>query len=308
MVLDKPSDSSNDYIVVTGSSGLLGNQIVETLRENNRIICLDLHSNRINEDSLISINADLTEKGSWNQLEKYPIKAIVHCAALIPKNAQDNSEHIYSINRSIDENAIALAKIKNAKLIFISTTGLYGFMKGNMMTEKADLKYDNPYFKGKYETEQNIRLNIDSHYIFRISAPYGNILKHRTVLKIFVEKALSGEVLQYYGSGSRTQQFIHIEDIARACSLALKSKAYGTYNITNETPISMKELAYLIKRATGSSSEIISSETEDSQEDYRSNISITKAKESLGWEPRHNLSQDIITISNCMKNETRNTL
>ncbi|MDD1779010.1 MAG: GDP-mannose 4,6-dehydratase, partial [Candidatus Helarchaeota archaeon] len=140
--------------------------------------------------------------------------------------------------------------------------------------------------------------------ILRISAPYGPGQRAKTVVRIFLENALRNQSLLFHGSGSRTQDFIYIDDVAAAFWAALRADANGIFNVACGEPISMKDLVVLIvSLIPGCASEIKPSGVEDPQENFRANYDISRAKEYLSWEPKVSLKEGIATYIKFLKKQ-----
>ncbi|NGY76364.1 NAD-dependent epimerase/dehydratase family protein [Bacillus megaterium] len=45
-----------------------------------------------------------------------------------------------------------------------------------------------------------------------------------------------------YGSGRQTRDFIYVEDVSQACLSAIQYEGCGTFNISNNSSISINEL------------------------------------------------------------------
>jgi len=77
------------------------------------------------------------------------------------------------------------------------------------------------------------------------------------VIPRFFEQALAGRPITIYGTGKQTRDFTWIGDVVTATlELAKKARGCGIYNISNEDEVTIEELAYKIKKITGSDSEI----------------------------------------------------
>ncbi|MFX0197885.1 MAG: NAD-dependent epimerase/dehydratase family protein, partial [Candidatus Hodarchaeota archaeon] len=116
----------------------------------------------------------------------------------------------------------------------------------------------------------------------------------RTVLNIFIERAIQGLPLLYHGSGTRQQDFTYVHDIAVAICLAVEKSKSGVFNISGGRPVSMKKLAELVvSLVNGCQSLIKPSGREDPQEGSTALFSIEKAKRELGWSPKTSLKLGI---------------
>jgi len=170
-------------VLLTGSTGFLGNHILKDLieNENGRIICLmrkgDFESlaNRLQsmlfyyfenryEDAfknrIVLIEGDITDNTLGEKLKDVSFDTLINCAACVKHYANDNS--IEFVNVHGVENLISLCKQKNAKMIQISTTSIPG--AHNDETYKINLRMtedklfvvddmNNQYIRSKYKAE-----------------------------------------------------------------------------------------------------------------------------------------------------------
>ncbi len=93
---------------------------------------------------------------------------------------------------------------------------------------------------------------------FNVYGPRIHENGYGTVVARFIQQALADEPLTVHGDGRQTRCFCYVEDTVRGILLAAQSKAAEgqAFNIGNDTEISIRDLALLIKQLTGSSSEI----------------------------------------------------
>jgi len=104
-------------------------------------------------------------------------------------------------------------------------------------------------------------------------------------------------------SGKKSKRCRRINSIIDdfALSFAKESNKYEIYNITSGYSISMKELAFLVKRITKSKSEVKAAGTEDLQELCRPDFDISEAKKALGWKPVFPIRKGIREFVNYIK-------
>lgn len=292
-------------IVVTGGTGLIGSALVSKLKEDFSVYSIDKKgTDKKNLFSNVNyLNLDLSSKDCISTLESLKPNIIIHCAAIIPgKNI--TKESIKKINSKIDENIILLSKKLNSYLIFMSSTIVYGYSNNSFnINEETALKAISSYAEQKIESERLILNMVNRYLILRINAPYGQLRANETVLTIFCQQAIQNKTLQYHGSGTRMQDFTHVNDISSLIYCQLKSESFinGVFNISYGKPISMLNLAELIVKTTESNSEIKASGQIDKQENYKASYSIDKAKTILGWSPKITLQTGIKELLNNMR-------
>lgn len=283
-------------IIISGASGFIGTGILDLLKDRNEYKVFGIYNKKdpvIKGNNIIYLEGDLTQQKIWKKIKDLDVYAFIHCAAKIPRSFCSNEcKESRRLNLEMDKLVISYIE-ENIKLIYISSSSVYGMVTDKVCNEEADLDPINEYAKGKAESESKIKKNISKYLILRISAPYGPYQLAKTVLKTFIIDALHNKPLSYYGSGSRMQDFTYIKDVANACMKALTSEKYGIYNIASGTAISMKDLTFVIKKLTNSKSEIRAANIEDPQELYRPRFDISKAKQLLNWHPVYSLEKGL---------------
>jgi len=106
-------------------------------------------------------------------------------------------------------------------------------------------------------------------------------------MRIFSLQALAGEAITVYEDGDQLRDFVNVQDIVAANLLVLKNRKadFETFNVGGGRAYSVLEFAKMVKRVTGSSSEIKIGGYR--RTDTRNAVSdITKLKK-LGWKPRY---------------------
>jgi UDP-glucose 4-epimerase len=283
-------------VLVTGGQGLLGAAVARRLGEAGA----DVVATRRRSTSALSgidwLIADLTRHEALVDLR--PCDAVVHTAAALPGTHQ-NSDAEANANRQIDEVVFSAARRWHATVVFTSSVAIYG----DALPPPEGLSEDEPprpagaYAAEKVWAEERGRqLSATEGLNFaalRVSAPYGPEQRSRTVLRTFVERAVRGDTLEYWGSGARQQDFIHADDVAAACEAALAHKG-GTFNVASGNAVSMRELAEIVARAAGLPMTMVrAAGMPDAGEDRRVSYSIARGREILGWKPRISLAEGI---------------
>jgi nucleoside-diphosphate-sugar epimerase len=285
----------NRNILATGASGLIGSYAVKALHKEGYFVTA-LYRKPEAEYPWRAIQGDLLDNDTIMVLRSIDFDSVVHCAAMLPGQFHgENADHVSQLNLQIDERIVNLCQRKNCQLVYMSGTSVYGYGNGSHLTEEADLSPIGPYAEAKAKSERRILDELSNHsIILRVSAPYGPGQRTRTVLRVFIERALADLDLMYHGSGKRQQDFTAAHDVADAIVCAVsKMDVNGIFNISNGNPISMRDLAELVVRVLSSKSRIVPSGRPDSQEDYRALFDISKASRILRWHPTVSLEKGI---------------
>ena len=302
-------------VVVTGAAGFMGRHVCEHLFQNGfTVIGIASHRRRaasgITNPGYSLLAADL---GKFGELQSAllsvgirKLDAVVHLAArLSPTLTGEVAERAAETNRLLDENVLRFCGDRRIPAVYASGTVVYGFGRGEAQVETSKVEPSGPYAEAKLIGEQRGLEHLSSKdvpfTVLRICAPYGPFQDAQTVLRIFMHRASRGLPLLYHGSGSRQQDFTFIDDVADAFQCALRVGANGIYNIAAGAPVSMRQLAELIRDGVpGCRSEVIPSGMDDPQEGVSALFPTAKASVELGWRPKTTLP---VGLTKCLDTE-----
>jgi UDP-glucose 4-epimerase len=123
------------------------------------------------------------------------------------------------------------------------------------------------------------------------------------VIPRFVAQALRHEPITVYGDGSQTRCFCYVGDIVRALAALLEHPdAYGrVFNLGSDDEVSVRDLAEIIRQATGSRSEITYVPYEDAYEEGFEDMArrvpdTTRAGDLVGFRPTVGLREIIAMV------------
>ena len=100
----------------------------------------------------------------------------------------------------------------------------------------------------------------------------------------FLRQGLEGAPLTVFGDGSQTRSFCYVDDLVRGIVLLAESDEHLPVNLGNPDEKTLLELAELVLRLTGSSSEIVFEALPVDDPQVRQ-PDITRAQQILGWDP-----------------------
>lgn len=307
-------------VLITGGTGFLGVHLARfLLKKSYSVTLLDIAD--LDALDLIGkvkvINADIKNAKSVEKAV-YGHDFIVHAAAALP--IQIDKKVIFDTNIGGTKNVLQSAlKNKIKRLIFISSTAVYGVPKHLPETEDSPLDPIGYYGISKIEGE-----NLCMEYQHK--GLQVNILRPKTflgterlgVFELWFEAIFNSKRVFILGSGRNKYQLLAVTDLVDAIEKALVSKANGEiFNIGAEKFGTWRsDLGFVIKHAK-SKSKITSLSTLPSQLilqlleslhlspiaawHYKtmpvdSYVSIEKAKRLLKWQPKKS-NQDLFLES-----------
>ncbi|MES1973273.1 MAG: UDP-glucuronic acid decarboxylase family protein [Pseudomonadota bacterium] len=203
-------------------------------------------------------------------------------------------------------NMLGLAKRLRCKIFQASTSEVYGDPSVHPQTE-AYWGNVNPigirscYDEGKrcaetlfFDYHRQHGLEIKVARIFNTYGPRMHPSDGRVVSN-FVMQALNGEPITLYGDGMQTRSFCYVDDLV-AGFMALMDTApevSGPINLGNPVEFTIRELAELVVEMTGSKSGLVFRPLPQDDPMQRK-PDITRARETLGWEPSIPLRQGLV--------------
>ena len=296
--------------LITGATGFIGRYLVDELRRLGwEVVCVVRKKVQPLAPGITCVQGDLCDLDALDRMvpQVGSVDVLFHLGALMPSTSGANKACEFLIANGVATyRLLEIAEtIGSNTFIYLSSISVLGQPKEQPVTEDHPYLPHLPYglskLFGELSCEMIRRVDVRRVISLRITSPYGSGMNTKTVLPHFVNQALASKPLEYFGSGDRTQNFVHVSDIVQACTLAVDCPNPGIYNVGGET-ISMRELAELIVRLTpGSKSIVRASKTKDPQEDYRWEIDLTRSRELLGYKPRIPLEVGIAKLIKNMK-------
>jgi dTDP-glucose 4,6-dehydratase len=192
-------------------------------------------------------------------------------------------------------NLLGLAKAKRARFLLASTSEVYGdpLVHPQPETYWGNVNPIGP--RGCYDEAKRCAEAFTMAYhrahgvdtrILRIFNTYGPRMRldDGRVIPNYFSQALRGEPLTVYGDGSQTRSLCYVDDLVAGALAVLDGPDPMPFNIGTQDEVSMLELAHLIRRVTGSSSEVVFLPLP--QDDPRQRRpDTTRARKVLRWEP-----------------------
>ena len=118
--------------------------------------------------------------------------------------------------------------------------------------------------------------------------------KDGRVVSNFIMQALQNQPITIYGNGSQTRSFCYVDDLVEGFIRLMNSPAEvtGPINMGNPGEFTIRELAEKVIQLTGSKSELVE-EPLPSDDPTQRCPDITRAKQTLNWEPTINLEEGL---------------
>lgn len=131
--------------------------------------------------------------------------------------------------------------------------------------------------------------------VLRFSNVYGPLSGHKnSAVAKFTKEILAGKILETYGDGNQTRDFIFVDDLVNAIILSSKADAVGgeIFQIATNRETTINDIIEILKTifSKKESIEIFVNQGETRIGDMKRNYSdISKASEMLNWKPNKDL-------------------
>ena len=210
---------SDCAVVVTGASGMIGSRLVtELLDRGQRVVGIDRCDNHIEHPLYTHVMLDLTDRERLPLLfNEHKISHVIHLAALAHTagEADLSYERYHHINVTCAENVFLAARDASAKVLYISTVDVYGFVKGISTVDTVPSPVT-VYGKTKALAETRLKeifYNVEGAYsIFRLSPVYTQDIKRDIQKRYYLKYPKWGYRI---GKGSE-YEVLSVENAIRA--------------------------------------------------------------------------------------------
>jgi len=310
-------------VLVTGGAGYVGSHMVLELRDaGERVVVLDNLSAGFPWAVAEGVPLIVGDTGDQTLvarlIREHGVEAIIHFAAsvVVPDSVRDPLD--YYRNNTVNSRALIDCAVKNGirQFIFSSTAAVYGDPVKIPAKEDSPTQPTSPYGWSKLMTEIMLRDAAHAHDLSYLVLRYFNVAggdpRRRTgqsskaathLIKVAVEAAVGlRPKLQIFGTdyptpdGTCIRDYIHVSDLARAHSDALRHLRSGgpslTLNCGYGHGFSVLEVIETVKRVAGADFKV---ETAPRRPGDPARIVADSelARATLGWQPRFD---DLATI------------
>lgn len=281
-------------ILVTGSQGTLGKHLVKELRSRGHNVWgCDLQ----HQADLQYIRADIA---SYRQLERVfeqDYDFVYHLAAEFGRiNGEEYYDTLWQTNVIGTRNILEWQRKKGFKLIFASSSEIYGDKHVDILTEEIPLQasiiQQNDYAVTKWVNEIQC-MNFEKRFgneivrlrFFNAYGPGEYYHNYRSVVCLFCYRALFNIPYTVYKNYYRV--FMYIDDFIPTLANVIENYRPGeVYNIGGIEFRSVEELSQLILGYTGASKSLVSYLPEDKHNVQNKRPDITKARREFGHDPK----------------------
>ena len=283
--------------VVTGGAGFIGSHITKKLIERGDIVTVIDNMNTGRERNLESVidkinfvKGDILDTELLEDITK-DVDGVFHQAALASvQDSFDQPDEYHNVNVNGTENVLKLSKKYGFKVVYASSSSVYGNPVRIPIKESDDKNPINPYAETKLKKEE-LAIKYSRMGVSVIGLRYFNVFgkgqskEYAGVLKLFLERIKDKLPLKINGDGTQFRDFVHVSDVVNANIMSMDSDiTHEFFNVGTNTTITILDLAKIVIECSGLNIEPIFGPALDGDvHQTKANIDLIKKK--IGWEP-----------------------
>lgn len=291
--------------LVAGGAGFIGSHFCEfLLSKGYKVTCLDnfITGQKKNIIPISSREFEFVEADICDDLSflKGPFDEIYNLASpASPIDFERIPIKIMETSAIGHRNLLNLAKKWNSKILFASTSEVYGDPEIHPQKESYFGNVNTVGPRGCYDEAKRFGEALSMSYwrefktqirLVRIFNTYGPRMRETDgrIIPNFFTQGLKNESLTVYGEGKQTRSFCYVSDMCEGIFAVMQSNEIRPINVGNPRELTILEMAETVKKLTKNTQPFKFLPLPENDPKMR-RPDITRAKEILGWEPKVSL-------------------
>ena len=283
--------------VVTGGAGFIGSHITKKLVERGDVVTVIDNMNtgkKKNLESVIDkinfVKGDILDIDLLEDITKDADGVFHHAALASVQDSFDEPDKYHNVNVNGTENILKLSKKYGFKVVYASSSSVYGNPIRIPIKESDGKNPINPYAETKLKKEE-LAIKYSKMGVSVIGLRYFNVFgkgqskEYAGVLKLFLECIRDKLPPKINGDGTQFRDFVHVSDVVNANIMSMNSDiTHEFFNVGTNTTITILDLAKTIIECSGLNIKPIFGPALDGDvHQTKANIDLIKKK--IGWEP-----------------------
>jgi UDP-glucose 4-epimerase len=199
------------------------------------------------------------------------------------------------------------------KILIMSSESAYGRVPLDHLPirEEEALRPANIYGASKAAADMIARLYNEAFgvpaVVFRSTSMFGEMSRSAQVIPIFINQALDNRDITIEGDGSQTRDFNYVGNMVGAIQKLFNTPELrsGIFNIGSGADISLKELAEMIIKLSGSSSIITYKDWRPGEKGIKLMVSLDNSHNILGYHPVYTFEQGMERTINWFRDQRK---
>ena len=286
--------------LVIGSEGNIGKPLAAHLRaEGWEVLCADIKPGWRKDYLQVDINqpADLMPSLRWKPDVIFALAAVVSRVTCEQASSLAVSTNLGGLN-----NVVLLAQAADAKLVYFSTSEVYGPTDGAMDEAATVPRPNNRYGLTKLLGEQLVDYEVAQHGLravtlrpFMIYDENEDFGDHRSAMIRFAHDLARGRPIQVHRGSARG--WLHISDAVRAMEAAAGVEEHAVINIGHPDVTPIQVLAEGLRTRLNASPSLITLNDLPARMTAAKQPSLTRMRDLLGVTPKVSLDEGLDRVA-----------
>lgn len=188
-------------------------------------------------------------------IEEFRPTVLVHCAGTA--SVADSVREPYAdFQRTAEVCAFTLEAVRKhapaCRVVLLSSAAVYGNPPALPIHEESTVQPISPYGYHKrmcemLAEEYALIYGLDVA-ILRLFSAYGERLRKQVLFDLCRKfTAADADIVEIYGTGSETRDFIHAADVAQVVDCVIRERASGEFNVASGVQTSIRDIAFLVQ-------------------------------------------------------------
>lgn len=288
-------------VVVTGGAGFIGGRLAASLPADEVHVIDDLSLGRASNvpESATFHRGSILDRALLREVFK-GARRVYHLAALpsVPGSVDDpDGSHRTNLSGTL-EVLLAARDSGVEKVVFAASSSAYGNEPTIPKVETMRPHPESPYAVQKLAGEDYCRVFFKAYGLRTTALRFFNVYgpnqdpngAYAAVIPKWIIAGLAGDPICVFGDGSKTRDFIFVDDVVEAMRLAGSSTVADglVINVGNGHPTTLDDLARRIQALTGGRSDIVTMR-ERMGDVFHSHANVDLARKILDFTPSRNL-------------------
>ena len=302
-------------IIVTGSCGFVGFNLINNIDKNTEVIGLDslndAYDSRFKELRLKYLEKkpnfkfhqiDLANMDTLNKNSHIfeNCEAVVHLGARAGVRQSFDDPEKYLMDNTLGTTNLSL-KVKEydvPQILIASTSSIYGDTGKQLAVENKDELFNPPsVYASTKSFGETLAKNIldDTSTVIKISrffTVYGPFGRPDMSILRFIHWIMENKEVKVFGDGEQRRSFTYIDDVIDLLIKVQNCNSDETFNVGNNQTSSLNEVIKIIENFSDKQAKIVNEPRAFRDPDVVL-PSLSKSKNDLDWEPKTNIEDGI---------------
>jgi len=296
---------TGETVLVTGGAGFIGATLVRTLVERGEVVRVldDLstgQASRLEGVDAELVVADMRDRTTLDGALR-GVGLVYHVAA-DPRVARSVEDPGHALDNNVRGTLEVLSAARDAgveRVVYASSSAVYGDALTFPTREDADVaRTVSPYGVSKLAAEALCHSFTRVYDLPTVSLRYFNVygpgqdIGTSYVVPRFFRALVTGDPIEIEGDGTQTRDFVHVEDVVEATTLAARSgrETFArSFNVGSGQRVGVLDILDQLERITGATRSEVTHLPPRVGDVHDTHADLTNSRTALGYEPRYDL-------------------